>query len=135
VLSGGLFGRYSLKFVCLAILGYVLYVNFYFSFISDQILVVSFFLSRNLYRGCSACMALSSMIILLTSLQYLWQPIWLSGLYTRLLRNIPRVRSSHSTNICVYEHVCLYWVLVFSILIRMYLQKKIISIYSSLSAY
>jgi hypothetical protein len=35
--------------------------------------------------------------------------MWRSGGYTRLLRKRSRVRFLHSANICVHEHVCLYW--------------------------
>jgi hypothetical protein len=52
---------------------------------------------------------------------------WLSGLNTRLLRKRSRVRFPHSTNICLHEHVCLYWVWVFLCIICRYEQKKFIS--------
>jgi hypothetical protein len=51
------------------------------------------------------------------------RPNWRSGRNTRLLRKRSRVPSLHSTNICVHEHVCLYWVWVFS-MYNMYLLKK-----------
>jgi hypothetical protein len=50
--------------------------------------------------------------------------MWRSGVNTRLLRQRSRVRFPHSANICVHEHVCLYWVWVFICIICMYLQKK-----------
>jgi hypothetical protein len=54
-----------------------------------------------------------------------WRPIWRhSGGNTRLLRKRSRVRF-HSANICVHEHVCLYWVWVFLCIKCMYLQKGI----------
>jgi hypothetical protein len=37
-----------------------------------------------------------------------------------------RVRFTHSADICVYEHVCSYWVWVFLCIICVYLQKKIV---------
>jgi hypothetical protein len=54
----------------------------------------------------------------------IWRPIWRSGRNTRLLRKRSRVRFPHSANICVHEHVCLYWVWVFLCIICMYLQEK-----------
>jgi hypothetical protein len=60
------------------------------------------------------------------------QPMWRSGENTRLLRQRLRIRFPHSANICVHEHVCLYWVWVFLCIICKYLQKKrYISIYLS----
>jgi hypothetical protein len=52
-----------------------------------------------------------------------------SGENTRLQRKRSRVRFPHSANICVYEHVCLYWVWVF-LSICMYLQKNVVCINS-----
>jgi hypothetical protein len=52
------------------------------------------------------------------------RPMWPSGVNTRLLRQRSRVRFPHSANICVHEHVCLYWVWVFLCIICLYLQKK-----------
>jgi hypothetical protein len=42
--------------------------------------------------------------------------MWRCGGNTRLLRQRSRVRFPHSANICVHEHVCLYfvWVYVFT---------------------
>jgi hypothetical protein len=51
-------------------------------------------------------------------------PFWRSGLIARLLRKRLRVRFPHSANICVHEHVCLYWVWMFLCIIWMNLQKK-----------
>jgi hypothetical protein len=45
--------------------------------------------------------------------------MWRSGGNTRLLRKRLRVRFPHSENICVHEHVCLYWVWVFLCVICM----------------
>jgi hypothetical protein len=56
--------------------------------------------------------------------------IWRRGENTRLLRKKSRVRFPHCANICVHEHVYLYWVWVFLCIICMYLQKKMyISMY------
>jgi hypothetical protein len=52
------------------------------------------------------------------------RPMWRSGRNTRLLRKRSRVRFPHSTNICVHEHVCLYWVWVFLCIICMYVFTK-----------
>jgi hypothetical protein len=42
-----------------------------------------------------------------------WRPTKRSGGNTHLLRKRSRVRFPHNANICVHEHVCLYWVWVF----------------------
>jgi hypothetical protein len=52
------------------------------------------------------------------------RPMWRSGGNTRLLRKRSRVQFPHSANICVHEHVCLYWVWVFLCIICMYIQNK-----------
>jgi hypothetical protein len=54
----------------------------------------------------------------------IWRPTWRSGGNTRLLRKRSRVRFPHGANICVHEHVSLYWVWVFLCIICMYLRKK-----------
>jgi hypothetical protein len=70
-------------------------------------------------------------VVLTATIDYFYtsyerQPIWRSGGNTRLLRKTSRVRFPHSANICVHEHVYLYWVWVFLCIICMYLQKKCI---------
>jgi hypothetical protein len=47
--------------------------------------------------------------------------MWRIGRSTRLLRKRSRVQFPQSANICVHQHVCLYWVWVF---LSMYLQKN-----------
>jgi hypothetical protein len=59
-----------------------------------------------------------------TGLASSWRPMWRSGENTRLLRKRSRVWFPHSANICVHEHLCLYWLWVFLCIICMYLQKK-----------
>jgi hypothetical protein len=57
--------------------------------------------------------------------------IWRSGVNTRLLRQRSQVRIPHNANICVHEHVCLYWVWVFLCIICMYLSVLAFSYISS----
>jgi hypothetical protein len=53
---------------------------------------------------------------------------WRNDPNTRLLRS--RVRFPHSTNICVYEHLYLYWVWAFSMNgMYVFTKKKYISMY------
>jgi hypothetical protein len=53
---------------------------------------------------------------------------WRNGPNTRLLRKRSRVRFTHSTNICVHEHVCLVWALSMYIM-YVFTKKKYISMY------
>jgi hypothetical protein len=64
--------------------------------IDKQKLGVTFIILRNILSG--------------SEFYWSWRPIWRSGWNTRLLRKRSRVRFPHSANICVHEHVYLYWV-------------------------
>jgi hypothetical protein len=55
---------------------------------------------------------------------------WRNGPNTRLLRKRSRVRFPHSTNVCVHEYVCFYWVWAFSMYSQyVFTKKKYISMH------
>jgi hypothetical protein len=51
--------------------------------------------------------------------------MWRSSGNTRLLRKRSRVRFPHNANICVREHVCLYWVWVFLCIMYVFAKKYV----------